>query len=127
VGFYSTNLVILQYSPEQNTITQYDHISNACSDVKVGIPAINYISFNKVDMITDINQEYKIVCTGGYDYRIRIYNIEEKKSSLQLQGSLTILNNVIIHQIQLYEDYISNNLYLFIASEQKLFLIYLIA
>ena len=139
VGMFSTTIVLLQITNTNNVynIIKYKSIHNVCSSLKEGISAICYVDCGILqndilndddddDDTTNTTEQSKFLIVGGYDNRIKFYQIS---TSTLLNftdiGNININGNSIINQIQTY--HYNNNTYLFICSEQHSFYIYLIA
>lgn len=122
VGFYSTNLEVMEYDITKDTLIKVKTIHNACSELKVGISSISSLDYTKKDYISGTINDISLVCTGSYDCRVRLY----LKTDWSYLGSIKFQPS-IIHQVNFYIHKDSDSLYLFIASEQKIFYIYLVA
>jgi hypothetical protein len=72
------------------------------------------------------NKSFKLLCTGGYDYNITLYEVSENLQNYYLLGELFNGSNNIIHQLKFIkkEKKDENILFLFVASDQKIFNIY---
>lgn len=117
IGFYSTVLLILDYSYASNEFYSQQLITNATSDIKHGINSIKYAYF--------ANDSFQVlfVATASYDKRYRLYQIDRKDDlKLRLCGSNTSPNLSQIHDIYLFSS--ENNLMLFLACDEKLFYIF---
>jgi hypothetical protein len=108
VGLFCSEIIILKYHISKNTFIRHDYIKNCCSDLKPGISSISFFE--------------DLVVTGAYDFRIRIYKKTEKE--VKFLGFTKLENQAIIHKVELYPY--DDRLYLFIASDQPFFYIFVI-
>lgn len=115
VGLFHVDLIILKYDTIKNEFNFHSKIDKACSNLKPGISSIDYIESNLLGK--------NILLTGAYDYRFRLYEIKAD-SLINFLGSKKVDSDGIIHQIKIFEDSESENIYLFVCTEGKLFHIY---
>ena len=138
IGMFSTTIVLLQVTKTNDNvyhITKYKSIHKVCSSLKEGISAICYVDCGILqnDILNDdddddavnANEQSKFLIVGGYDNRIKFYQISNNDTiTFNDIGNININGNSIINQIQ--TCHYNNNTYLFICSEQHSLYIYLI-
>lgn len=121
-------------------ISSLDHISyeakikDELDEMEFDLLELNNNS-NKKQFDLFKNKKVNFLCTGAYDYKIRLYETREQKDfEFEYLGSLYNGANNIIHKIKFEKCFIGkeNNenifgLYLFVASDQKIINIYNIA
>lgn len=148
IGMYSTNIVVLNFDFINLKLEKICEINNSCLNKKPGISYIDSIIFGmkifeeyfKEIKLEDLNLEtdfesnksdikkVHFICTGSYDYHIRIYEFKEN-NKFEFLGSLYNGSNNIIHKLKFFTSEIltNDNLLLFVASDQKFFNIYNLA
>lgn len=159
IGMYSSTITILNFNSSNKKLEFYSEIKNACSIQKPGISTLDYIQFEAkvknnieemelglleeedkledsiIESIIETNPRMKkinFLCTGGYDYKIRLYESDEKKDQFfEYLGALYNGANNIIHKVKFVlekgKNKEQNELYLFVAADQKILNIYNIA
>ena len=123
VGMFSTNLVILTI--KNNQLLRHKVIQKACSDIKCGISAIAYSSFTKENEFEDTSKDIQILLIGGYDKRVKCFQIEKEDEYNDI-GNVITGGSGIINQIEIAIGNEGKE-YLFVCCEQKLFYIYLLS
>lgn len=131
IGLFSVKGIILQYHQRKLAIAHV--IDNLSSQLRCGISSIVYSQITKLDLLSiDLEEttKTKLLCFGGYDHRVKFYEILTHSESTDLQlkqmGNLILPNQKIINQIIISSNKDKSN-YLFVASDQRLLYIYLIA
>lgn len=132
IGLFSTKGIILKYSKKQLSIAHV--INDLSSQLRYGISSIYYSKIIKQDLLSIESEETKetyLLCFGGYDHRVKFYDISTQTQlssipQIKPMGHLILPNQKIINQILISSNK-DQSYYLFVASDQKLLYIYLIA
>lgn len=120
VGAFHTEIFVLCYDQTNNSLKILSKIVKACSVIKPGISSIDYFMFD----ILSNNRLEKYLVTGSFDYRIRMYKVENNLE-FKFLGSTTPSNS-IINQVNFFFHKESDCLYLLVASDDRLIKIYTI-
>lgn len=124
IGLFSTNLAIFSVDA-QNNLSIFKTLSNVCSDLKCGISSIAYTCYIKEDFFGESNQEVKLLMVGGYDKRVKCYQIDDNTQIINFKdlGNIVTGGSGVINQIKIAHNQ-EGNTFLFVCKEQRLFYIY---
>ncbi len=115
VGSFSCQIAIFMFDPINKFLELCEKLDNCCFNLKPGISSISVL---KETSLLGIERSYLI--TGSFDYRIRFYELETYKPLGHLK-----YNNSRINQIKLSKN--DDNVFLFVASDDNCFNIWLIS